>query len=203
MIHYTKEHIGRLLDKFMEGTSTLEEEDILSQYFAQDQIPAEWEDYRQLFLEIEAMKPQPKASRRWIGWSVAAAIVAGILYLAIPKSQTTAPQPLVAEADTTTTQAPIEQLPDSAPKPIEQVLPVQTEKRRLRKPKPTIHDIDKAYALMAQVEREQREVEQQMAQCQQELIEAQLAAHGYIPVMQEDGTILYIKEQNELIAYEE
>ena len=204
MIHYTKEHIGRLLDKFMEGTSTLEEEDILSQYFAQDQIPAEWEEYRLLFAEFEAMKPQPKSSRRWLGWSVAAAIMAGILYIAIPSAhQEDGPNQLVAEADTTTTQAPIELLPDSAPKPIEQVLPVQTEKRRLRKPKPTIHDLDKAYALMAQVEREQREVEQQMAQCQQELIEAQLAAQGYIPVMQEDGTILYIKEQNELIAYEE
>ena len=197
-------YIQSLLDKYMDGTTTLDEEDILSEYFRGKDIPQEWEDYRQLFLEIEAMKPQPKASRRWIGWSVAAAILAGILYIAIPSAhQEDGPNQLVAEADTTTTQAPIELLPDSAPKPTEQVLPVQTEKRRLRKPKPTIHDIDKAYALMAQVEREQREVEQQMAQCQQELIEAQLAAHGYIPVMQEDGTILYIKEQNELIAYEE
>ena len=38
---------------------------------------------------------------------------------------------------------------------------------------------------------------------QQEIIEAQLAAYGYIPVMQEDGTIIYINEQTEFIAYEE
>jgi hypothetical protein len=50
---------------------------------------------------------------------------------------------------------------------------------------------------------ELQEAEQQMAQCQQELVEAQLAAYGYIPVIQEDGTIIYINEQNELIAYEE
>ena len=203
MIQYTKEHIGRLLDKFMEGTSTLEEENILSQYFAQDQIPAEWEEYRLLFAEFEAMKSQSSAKpkRRWIGWSVAAAIVAGILYIAIPSAhQEDGTNQLVAEADTTSTQVPVEALSDSAPKPIEQILPIQTKKRRLRKTEPTIHDIDKAYVLMAQ---ELQEAEQQMAQCQQELVEAQLAAYGYIPITQEDGTTIYINEQNELIAYEE
>jgi hypothetical protein len=50
-------------------------------------------------------------------------------------------------------------------------------------------DIDKTYALMAEAE--------------QEVIEAQLAAHGYIPIMQEDGTIIYIHEQTKLLSYEE
>ena len=201
MIQYTKAYIEGLLDKFMAGISTLEEEDILSQYFAQETIPAKWEQYRLLFAELEAMKPSAKPKRRWIGWSVAAAIVAGILYIAIPSAhQEDGTNQLVAEADTTTTQVPVEVLPDSAPKPIEQILPIQTKKRRLRKTEPTIHDIDKAYVLMAQ---ELQEAEQQMAQCQQELVEAQLAAYGYIPVTQEDGTTIYINEQNELIAYEE
>ena len=64
-------------------------------------------------------------------------------------------------------------------------------------------DHDKAYVLMAQAEQEIRDVERQLAQCQQEIVEAQLAALGYIPVMQEDGTIIYIKEQQNLIAYED
>ena len=33
MIKYTKEYIAKLLDKYMDGTSTLEEEDILAHYF--------------------------------------------------------------------------------------------------------------------------------------------------------------------------
>ena len=33
--------------------------------------------------------------------------------------------------------------------------------------------------------------------------DTQLAAYGYIPVMQEDGTIIYINEQTNYIAYEE
>ena len=134
MIQYTKEHIGRLLDKFMEGTSTLEEEDILSQYFAQGQIPAEWEEYRLLFAEFEAMKSQSSAKprRRWIGWGVAAAaVVAGVLYLTMPSRQTdrNPDVPLMVQADSTTTQ---QAKPDTASSLKEQVLPDQTKKRSLR-----------------------------------------------------------------------
>ena len=208
MIRYTKTYIKDLLDKYMDGTSTLEEEDILANYFRGKDIPQEWEDYRLLFQEIEAMKPQPKTNKRWIGWSVAAAIVAGVLYVAVPSQQTIHQQadPLIAQSDTivqSSENAPIELAPDTMPKQKEQVQPIQTKKRSIRKLAPTIHDIDKAYALMAQVEQEQREVEQQMAQCQQEIIEAQLAAYGFIPVKQEDGTIVYINEQTNDIAYEE
>ena len=64
-------------------------------------------------------------------------------------------------------------------------------------------DYDKAYALLAKAEQEVKDVERQMAQCQLEIVEAQLAALGYIPVMQEDGTIIYINEQQNLIAYED
>ena len=208
MTRYTKAYIKDLLDKYMDGTSTLEEEDILADYFRGKNIPQEWEDYRLLFQEIEAMKPQPKTSKRWIGWSVAAAIVAGILYVAVPRQQTIHQQadPLMAQSDTivqSSEQAPIELAPDTMPKQKEQVLPIQTKKRSIRKLKPTMHDYDKAYALMAQAEQEQRDVELQLEQAQQEIIEAHLAAYGFIPVKQEDGTIVYINEQINDIAYEE
>ncbi len=210
MIKYTKAYIGQLLDKYMAGTSTLEEEDILAKYFRGKDIPQEWEDYRQLFQEIEAMKPEPKADHRWIGWSVAAAAaVAGVLYFAIPSHQAGQPQttPLVAQSDSTKAQQPkepmIKQSSDTASLHQIEVQPVQSKKRRVRKLEPTIHDYDKAYALMAQAEQERMEVERQMEQAQQEIIKAQLAAYGYIPVMQEDGTIIYINEQTEFIAYEE
>ena len=208
MIRYTKAYIKDLLDKYMDGTSTLEEEDILADYFRGKDIPQEWEDYRLLFQEIEAMKPQPKTSKRWIGWSVAAAIVAGILYVAVPRQQTIHQQadPLMAQSDTivqSSEQAPIELAPDTMPKQKEQVQPIQSKKRSIRKLKPTMYDYDKAYALMAQAEQEQRDVELQLEQAQQEIIEAHLAAYGFIPVKQEDGTIVYINEQINDIAYEE
>ena len=203
MIRYTKAYIKDLLDKYMDGTTSLEEEDILASYFRGNDIPQEWEDYRLMFQEIEAMKPQPRRNRQWIGWSVAAAVVAGIMYLAVPSEQEVSPeaQPLAAQTDTIATQ-PILQADTTSLRQIESK-PIQSKKRRIRKPRPTIHDIDKAYALVAQAEQEQREVELQLAECRIEMIEAQLAAYGYIPVTQEDGTITYINEQKELIAYEE
>ena len=82
MIRYTKEYIGNLLDKYMDGTSTLDEEAILNEYFRGKDIPQEWEDYRQLFQEIEEMRPQPKAIKRWMGWPYKwIAIAASLLIL--------------------------------------------------------------------------------------------------------------------------
>ena len=83
MIKYTKDYIAKLLDKYMDGSSTLEEEDILADYFLRGNVPEEWEDYRQLFSEIKAMKPK-RLKRRWAFWGVAAAAVAGLLYIAVP-----------------------------------------------------------------------------------------------------------------------
>ena len=192
MTRYTKEYIAKLLDKYMDGTSTLEEEDILAEYFRGQDIPQEWADYQQLFQEIEAMKPQSKVRKRWIGWSVAASVA--VLFITMMWQQTgqhdteQTSAVLTAKADTVSS-SQVEQKTDTATFQKVQPQPVQTKKRRLRKPKPTMTDIDKTYALMAEAE--------------QEVIEAQLAAYGYIPVMQEDGTIVYIHEQTELLSYEE
>ena len=202
MIQYTKAYIQSLLDKYMDGTSTLEEEDILTQYFTHEQVPIEWEQYRLLFAEIEAMKPASKPKRHWLRWTAIAAIIVGVIYMAVPSPKTEYSQtkPLVAQADSSTT---VTVPPDSMIQQKETPKPISTKKRRMRKLEPTMHDYDKAYALMAEAKQKQMDVERQIAQAEQEIIEAQLAAYGYIPVMQEDGTIIYINEQKELIAYEE
>ena len=219
MIQYTKEYIQELLTKYMDGTSTLDEEDILSSYFKGDNIPEEWTCYQQLFQEIEAMQPaaepteelpfaeqKPESRRRWIVWSMAAAaVVAGVVYLAVPAHQSAfvPAEPLTALTDTTKVQSETEMVQpqvetvhtDSLLAPKAAAQPAPAKKRSKRKIVPTIHDIDKAYALMAQV--------QAQAQAEDEMIEAKMAAYGYIPVMQEDGTITYINEQTNFIAYEE
>ena len=202
MTQYTKEYIHKLLEKYMDGTSTLEEEDILTQYFTHKQVPIEWEQYRLLFAEIEAMKPASKPKRHWLRWTAIAAIIVGVIYMAVPSPKTEYSQtkPLVAQADSSTT---VTVPPDTMIQQKEEPKPISTKKRRMRKLEPTMHDYDKAYALMAEAKQKQMDVERQIAQAQQEIIEAQLAAYGYIPVMQEDGTIIYINEQTELIAYEE
>lgn len=217
----TKEYIEKLLAKYMDGTTTLDEEDALAQYFRHQEVPREWEDYRLLFQEIDAMKPllpeiaetEPKIieidrenrRKRWMRWGVAAAVVAGILYFAVPSKPIEPTAPLTAKVDTVTTvvQPEIRSSETKIDTVSPQKPPVESPKRSRRKPRPTMLDHDKTYVLMAQAEQGAREVELQLAQCEEEIIKAQLAACGYIPVMQEDGTIIYINEQNELIAYEE
>ena len=207
MIQYTKAYIEGLLDKFMAGTSTLEEEDILSQYFAQANIPAEWEQYRLLFAELEAMKPAEKPKRTWLKWSVAAALI-GVVFSMVMFLNNKPAESLMANDKTEQKDSVIQEVYDEKIQPdtiIEHkfLAPEKPRKRSRRKPEPTIHDYDKAYALMAQMEKEKMNIESVLEQCQQEIIDAQLAAYGFIPVMQEDGTIIYINEQTNYIAYEE
>ena len=209
MIKYTKEYIAKLLDKYMDGTSTLDEEDILAHYFHSGNVPQEWEDYRQLFSEIEAMKPK-RQKRRWAFWGVAAATVAGLLYMAVPSEQVDL-QPdnaaLTAKTDTARAIQPRETEMDRKTDSVEIIRdeprPMQSRKRRLRKTEPTINDYAKTYTLMAEAAKGQQEAEEQITQCRQELTEARLLSLGYIPVEQEDGTILYINERTKYLAYEE
>ena len=157
MIQYTKEYIARLLDRYMDGTSTLQEEDILAQYFKGDNIPEEWACYKEMFQEIEAMKPETEADqpvaaeepthrrRRWMIWGVAAAAaVAGIIYLAAPgnKADFQPAAPLTAQADTTAVQQTAEPViqtqpetvgTDSLTAPKTAVKPAKATKRSKRK----------------------------------------------------------------------
>ena len=195
-----------LLEKYMDGTSTLDEEAILAQYFRGKNIPEEWLCYQQMFQEIEAMVPQTTGRTRWAVWSIAAAaVVAGVLYLAVsPRQVEVVPATqLTAQVDTLAKGAtePVDTVTAQPVQPATPAQPVKAKKRSLRKAEPTIHDIDKAYALMAQVEQTKAQAEH--AKAQMELFDAQMAAYGYVPVMQEDGTIIYINEQEKLIAYEE
>ena len=156
--------------------------------------------------EQSAAEQKPESRRRWMVWSLAAAaVVAGVVYLAVPAHQSAfvPAAPLTAQTDTTTVQSETEMVQpqtetvhtDTLLAPKAAVQPAPAKKRSKRKIVPTIHDIDKAYALMAQVEAQ--------VQAEDEMIEAKMAAYGYIPVMQEDGTIVYINEQTNFIAYEE
>jgi hypothetical protein len=207
MRQYTKAFIQSLLDKYMEGTTTLEEEDILHQYFTRSDVPAEWEDYRMLFAEIDSMKPTEKLSHQWWPWSMAAAVVAALVVFTItqrpqenqPKSDVIAQ---LEEKDSVTIQKAVEARPDSTLPKHQKQAPSST-KRRLRKPQPTMTDYDKAYTLMAEAAKEQQQAEQEMDQAQQEILHTQLTAAGYVAIQQEDGTIIYTNEPKEYFAYEE
>lgn len=96
----TKENIGKLLERFVQGLTTESEEQLLSDYFSTaEAIPEEWMVYKELFDsfstdvydfsedEKDAMLAQvprkkAKSARLWI-WAVAAYAVA-VMVIAIP-----------------------------------------------------------------------------------------------------------------------
>ncbi len=153
------------------------------------------------------MKPK-RQKRRWAFWGVAAAAVAGLLYIAVPTKQV-GPQPdgtdLTAKTDTARTMQPreteMEEKADSVEIMRDEPRPMQSRKRRLRKTEPTINDYAKTYTLMADAAKGLQEAEEQIAQCRQELTEARLLSLGYVPVEQEDGTILYINDKKTVPSY--
>ena len=215
MIQYTKEVIEKLLQKYMDGTSTLDEEAILAQYFKGDNIPQEWLCYQQMFQEIDDMRPKQHSKRR-IGWSIAAAIaIALVAYVSILLQQTAQQPaaPLIAKTDSTSMkqETVIEKAkPDTVQEQPWQVQPAKPLKRSRRKPQPTINDDLKASILMAEAERKQREAEQQLMEMEMQLqqeemlaIKLQMEALGYVAVRHEDGTIYYINENEKDIVYEE
>lgn len=140
-----------------------------------------------------------------MGWSSAAVVATAVLSVAMLWQPSQQSPTLTAKADTTTVlrpEAPNEQpLPDTTA--LRKPQPVKQQRSRLRKPKPTIQDYDKAYTLMAEMEQEQQAVRQQIEQARQEVAHVQLTAAGFVPVMQEDGTIIYVEEPKEYFAYEE
>ena len=219
MRQYTEAFIQSLLNKYMEGTTTLEEEDVLHQYFTRERlrvgeqssgidVPAQWEDYRQLFVEIDGMRATEKPKWRWWPLSIAAAVVAALVVFAAtqmlpenqPKSEVIAQ---VEKMDSVSIPKAVEARPDSTPLPKHQQQAPSNTKRRLRKPEPTMTDCDKAYALMAEAAKEQQQAEKEMEQAQQEILHAQLTAAGYVAIQLEDGTIIYTNEPKEYFAYEE
>jgi len=96
----TKENIGKLLERFVQGLTTESEEQLLSDYFSTaEAIPEEWMVYKELFDsfstdvydfsedEKDAMLAQvprkkAKSARLWI-WAAAACAVA-VMVIAIP-----------------------------------------------------------------------------------------------------------------------
>lgn len=218
MIHYTKEYIGQLLERYMDGTSTLDEEDIIADYLKGDDVPQEWEVYRELFQEIEDMQPAKttRRNKRWVVWSIAAAIaIAFVAFISVQllESQQQSVTPLMVMTDTTSVkrEADAEKpKPDTVQQNRQQVQPVKNKKRSLRKSEPTIDDYAKTYALMAEAERQQQEEERRIAEIEMQIqqdemlsIQPLMEEMGYMAVKHEDGTIYYINENEKDIAYEE
>ena len=111
---HTKEEVEKLLQKFMDGTTTLEEETLLGDFFRTHEVTGEWVTYKEMFAMFDAGKVVVEAPRKspfWWRWAgIAAAIILLIALGIVLRHQMSEKPNLIAKADTTQT----------APQPISQ-----------------------------------------------------------------------------------
>ena len=121
----TTQKVKQLLQRFMDGTTTLEEEALLAEYFRTHEAAGGWAEYKEMFALFDNGKVKPsikqeKRSRWWKYAGIAAAISLLIsLGFFLPCSNQPEQPKLIAKADTAKT------VPLTEPKQAE---PKQTEK---------------------------------------------------------------------------
>ena len=94
-MNYDKQYIEQLLNRFLEGESTIAEEEILARYFATHKVDSEWEPYKKLFAYFESGMNEDVATtaasttiikvnwRKIMSIAASVAIVLGVGILAI------------------------------------------------------------------------------------------------------------------------
>lgn len=94
---YSEQYISRLIDRFMAGETTLDEERILGEYFRTARhVPAEWDTYRQMFEYFDCGMDRPKRKflRRVSIYRVAAAVLVAVLVLTVAFFRSTYDRPV-------------------------------------------------------------------------------------------------------------
>ena len=77
----TKEEVEQLLKRFMDGTSTLEEEAQLAEFFRSHEVVGEWKEYKEMFALFDEGKVEVDEKKRSKGWWKFAGIAAMMLLL--------------------------------------------------------------------------------------------------------------------------
>ena len=225
MKRYSQQQISDLLDKFMNGLTTLEEEAALGDYFRTHEVPEEWEDYRLMFgyfdrgMEGELITPQAQEQpfmrlmgRRWWGIAAAAAIAALIVGATVFYHPTSTTQPVVAEVAQEEPQekaTPIGETQiasqlevETSPKP-SNTRPVETQNLASRSAAvKTSHNrksnVRRLQAENAKLAQENERLQRELADLRRRAFIIDLEANGYKTVMNEDGSIVLIDLEQEL-----
>ena len=79
--HITTQEVEQLLQRFMDGTSTLEEEAQLAEFFRSHEVVGEWKEYKEMFALFDEGKVEVDEKKRSKGWWKFAGIAAMMLLL--------------------------------------------------------------------------------------------------------------------------
>lgn len=207
MKQYTKAYIQLLLNKFMDGTTTLDEEDVLHDYFTHGKVPAEWALYEQLFAEIESMRPVSRPKWQWKRWSIAAVVAFAMIVLASTQwlhngREKTEVIASVAKTATEIAQSSTNTSIEIPTNKSSQSIPT-SRKRQQHRTMPTLADNDESMAQLDLAEEERKQAENEIERVQQEILHSQLIAAGYVAFKQEDGTILYTNDPKIFLTNED
>ena len=167
-------HIESLLELFMQGETSLEQEQELINFFVNSaSIPEEWETFREMFAYFDTgmpiMKEKPKHNIARPVWALlAAAAIATIAIMVAPPFQRTSqkvsittPQPIIAEKKNKTNTVTVVNTEQPEISPL-----LAIEKQETKKEKKTVTARQHIALDSIEIEREQGEVEQ----TQQELM---------------------------------
>lgn len=214
MKRYSQQQISDLLDKFMDGLTSLEEEAALGDYFRTHEVPREWEDYRLMFgyfdrgMEgdlVPVEQPRPSLTRlvgrRWWGIAAAACITAAIVATVVlhrPSTTVTVPEtpPAIAQkADSIAT--PVEVEAESQPQQLAEVTPISPA-RPVRPARPVSKSTRRLQAENAKLARENERLQRELADLKRRAFIIDLEANGFRTVQDEDGSIVLINIEQEI-----
>ncbi len=221
MKRYSHQQIEALLDKFMDGQTTVEEEAQLADYFRSADVPAEWEDYRAMFdyfdsgmegdlAPVEQSRPSltRQMGRRWWGIAAAACITAAIVATVALHSPTTTvvPEtPPIATNETTPNgeTQDVASLHETEPSPETSISrPVETQnlasQSRPARSTRQARSTRRLQAENAKLAQENARLQRELADLKRRAFIIDLEAMGYRAVQDEDGSIVLIDLEQEL-----
>ncbi len=207
MKRYSQQQIGDLLDKFMNGLTSVEEEITLAEYFRTRKIPRQWEDYRLMFdyfdREMEGGLLNRQTSARGLRriaalrrWGVAAAAIAAAIatVTVLRTPEVTSPRPPV-----TAKVLPVDTPTVAVPEVITRPLAVD------RPTKPAINDkaSSKPSRIRLQAEnerlvRENERLQRELEDLRRRAFIIDMEANGFKTVMGEDGRIVIVDLEQEI-----
>lgn len=226
MKQYSRHQIEALLDKFMAGKTTIEEEALLSDYFSSaGDIPSEWEDYKALFGYIDRglegdLLPETSSPthRKWLWWipaATAAAIVALVFgFKVLNKPETTQPisPPIIAQKaepkDETIDQktgnrhAVENETADkniSAPNKADVVATKQQSRKQKHSSAASHHETETNLIAKNEIQSQDNErLQRELEELNQRAIIIDMEAMGYQAVKDENGSIIYVDMRQEI-----